>query len=98
MGCTLTTEEVAHIDRTIADLKSENDGYAGELTRLGLQVGLLRHENDKLRKLVRVLYYCTTSGECDECPVNGGGAVHLMPDTICDTMHDRMHELEVDDG
>lgn len=24
MGCTLTTEEVAHIDRTIAKLKSEN--------------------------------------------------------------------------
>lgn len=25
MGCTLTTEEVAYIDRTIADLKAEND-------------------------------------------------------------------------
>ena len=76
MGCTLTTEEVTHIDRTIADLKDEND---------------------QLRELVRALYYCTTSGECDECPVNGGGAVHLMPDTICDTMHDRMCELGVTD-
>lgn len=50
-------------------------------------------ENAKLRELVRVFYHCTTSGVCDECPVNGGGAVHLMPDTICDTMHDRMREL-----
>lgn len=53
-------------------------------------------ENAKLRELVRVFYHCTTSGVCDECPVNGGGAVHLMPDTICDTMHDRMRELGVD--
>ena len=77
MGCTLTTEEVAHIDRTIADLKQDNA---------------------KLRELVRVFYHCTTNGVCDECPVNGGGSVHLMPDTICDTMHDRMRELGVDDG
>lgn len=53
-------------------------------------------ENAKLRELVRVFYHCTTSGVCDECPVNGGGAVHLMPDTICDTMHDRMRELGVE--
>ena len=53
-------------------------------------------ENAKLRELVRTFYHCTTSGECDECPINGGGPVHLMPDTICDTMHDRMHELGVD--
>ena len=75
MGCTLTTEEVAHIDRTIADLKQDNA---------------------KLRELVRVFYHCTTNGVCDECPVNGGGAVHLMPDTICDTLHDRMRELGVE--
>ena len=56
----------------------------------------LDYENAKLRELVRVFYHCTTSGECDECPVNGGGAVHLMPDTICDTIHDRMRELGVD--
>lgn len=56
----------------------------------------LDYENAKLRELVRALYYCTTSGECDECTVNGGGAVHLMPDTICDTMHDRMRELGIE--
>jgi len=54
-----------------------------------------RAENDKLRELVRTFYHCTTSGECDECPINGGGPVHLMPDTICDTIHDRMRELGV---
>ena len=53
-------------------------------------------ENAKLRELVRVFYHCTTSGECDECPVNGGGPVHLMPDTICDTIHERMRELGVE--
>lgn len=53
-------------------------------------------ENAKLRELVRTFYHCTTSGECDECPINGGGPVHLMPDTICDTIHDRMRELGVE--
>ena len=56
----------------------------------------LNDENDKLRELVRTFYHCTTSGECDECPVNGGGPMHLMPDTICDTIHDRMRELGVE--
>lgn len=56
----------------------------------------LDDENAKLRELVRTFYHCTTSGECDECPINGGGPVHLMPDTICDTIHDRMRELGVD--
>lgn len=55
-------------------------------------------ENAKLRELVRVFYHCTTSGECDECPINGGGKVHLMPDTICDTIHDRMRGLGVEVG
>ena len=61
------------------------------------QVHCLQTENAKLRELVRVFYHCTTSGECDECPINGGGPVHLMPDTICDTIHDRMHELGVEE-
>ncbi len=56
----------------------------------------LQAENAKLRELVRTFYHCTTSGECDECPINGGGPVHLMPDTICDTIHDHMRELGVD--
>lgn len=56
----------------------------------------LDYENAKLRELVCVFYHCTTSGVCDECPVNGGGPVHLLPDTICDTMHDRMRELGIE--
>lgn len=56
----------------------------------------LMDKNAKLRELVRTFYHCTTSGECDECPINGGGPVHLMPDTICDTIHDRMRELGVE--
>lgn len=55
-----------------------------------------RAENAKLRELLGVFYHCTTSGVCDECPINGGGPVHLMPDTICDTIHDRMSELGVE--
>ena len=55
-----------------------------------------RAENAKLRELVRTFYHCTTSGECDECPINGGGPVRLMPDTICDTIHERMRDLGVD--
>lgn len=59
-------------------------------------INALDDENVKLRELVNVFYHCTTSGYCDECPVNGGGRVHLMPDTICDTLHDRMRELGVE--
>ena len=57
----------------------------------------LDYENAKLRELVRTFYHCTTSGECDECPINGGGSVHLMPDTICDTIHAHMREWGVDE-
>lgn len=56
----------------------------------------VRAENEKLRELVRVFYHCTTSGKCDYCPINGGGTVKLMADTICDTLHDRMRELGVE--
>ena len=74
----------------IANIMEPADWQDREMERL-------EAENAKLRELVRVFYHCTTSGECDECPINGGGPVHLMPDTICDTIHDRMHELGVDE-
>lgn len=61
-----------------------------------VSIDALDKENAELRELVRTFYHCTTSGECDECPINGGGPVHLMPDTICDTIHDRMRELGVE--
>lgn len=53
-------------------------------------------ENERLRGLVRVFYYCTTSGRCYYCPINGGGTVKLMADTICDTLHDRMCEMGIE--
>lgn len=96
MGCTLTTEEVTHIDRTIADLKAENARLRSCLSDDAENARVIMGENAKLRELVNVFYHCTTSGYCDECPVNGGGRVHLMPDTICDTLHDRMRELGVE--
>ena len=73
----------------IANIMEPADWQDREMERL-------EAENAKLRELVRTFYHCTTSGECDECPINGGGPVHLMPDTICDTIHDRMRELGVD--
>lgn len=77
-------------------LKAENDKLVMKLNTEHLVRQNVERENAKLRELVRTFYHCTTSGECDECPINGGGPVHLMPDTICDTIHDRMRELGVD--
>ena len=83
-----------------AELRKERDFYYNQVTENGERaqraIDALNDENAKLRELVRTFYHCTTSGECDECPINGGGLVHLMPDTICDTIHDRMRELGVD--
>lgn len=73
----------------IANIMEPADWQDREMERL-------EAENAKLRELVRTFYHCTTSGECDECPINGGGPVRLMPDTICDTIHDRMSELGVE--
>ena len=74
----------------IANIMEPADWQDREMERL-------EAENAMLRELVRTFYHCTTSGECDECPINGGGKVKLMPDTICDTIHDRMRELGVSD-
>ena len=83
-----------------ADMLDENTKLLMRLNAEHLVRQNVERENAKLRELVRTFYHCTTSGECDECPINGGGPVHLMPDTICDTIHARMRELgvEVDDG
>ncbi len=73
----------------IANIMEPADWQDREMERL-------EAENAKLRELVRTFYHCTTSGECDECPINGGGPVRLMPDTICDTIHGRMREFGVE--
>ena len=77
-------------------LKAENDQLVMKLNAEHLARQNVERENAKLRELVRTFYHCTTSGECDECPINGGGPVRLMPDTICDTIHDRLRELGVE--
>lgn len=76
-------------DRAVVMMLQDNAALIGKCERL-------QAENAKLRELVRTFYHCTTSGECDRCPVNSGGPVHLQPDTICDTIHDRMRELGVE--
>lgn len=70
--------------------------YTPMQTWVLLDAADMQAENAKLRELVLTFYHCTTSGECDECPINGGCPVHLMPDTICDTIHERMRELGVE--
>ena len=72
------------------------DSMVRQMEDMQFRIDSLHRENAKLRELVRTFYHCTTSGYCDECPINGGGTVHLAPDTICDTMHDHMRELGVD--
>ena len=83
-----------------ADMLDENDRLRNEFRKMdewhSKELLAAVDNNVKLRELVRTFYHCTTSGECDECPINGGGPVHLMPDTICDTIHDRMRELGVE--
>lgn len=80
----------------LQEARAENDKLVMKLNAEYLVRQNVERENAKLRELVRTFYHCTTSGECDECPINGGGPVHLMPDTICDTIHARMRELGVD--
>jgi len=78
------------------DLQRHCDNQRERIVQLEGLYAEAKAENAKLRELVRVFYHCTTSGECDECPINGGSTVHLMPDTICGTIHDRMRELGVE--
>ena len=80
----------------LQEARAENAKLVMKLNAEHLVRQNVERENAKLRELVRTLYHCTTSGECDECPINGGGPVHLMPDTICDTIHAHMRELGVD--
>lgn len=53
MGCKLTTEEVAHIDQTIAQLRDENAKLREQGERLFDKTLELGTENAKLRELVK---------------------------------------------
>lgn len=87
--CDMVAQREADLENARAEFDKMDKWHSVEL-----QASMA--ENAKLRELVRTFYHCTTSGECDECPINGGGPVHLMPDTICDTIHDRMRELGIE--
>lgn len=56
----------------------------------------LERENEKLRELVRVMFYCMQyERDCDGCRMNGAdGAVTEL--VGCDGLRDRMRELGVD--
>lgn len=86
--------QVASVD--YRHLQDENARLRSCLSDDAENARMIMAENAKLRELVRVFYHCTTSGECDECPINGGSTVHLMPDTICGTIHERMRGLGVE--
>ena len=51
MGCELTAEEVAYIDRTIADLKAENARLRSCLSDDAETARMIMAENAKLREL-----------------------------------------------
>lgn len=89
-------ERARSLEAENAKLQDENARLRSCLSDDAENARMIMGENEKLRKLVRVFYHCTTSGECDECPINGGSTVHLMPDTICGTIHDRMRGLGVE--
>ena len=66
MGCTLTTEEVAHIDQTIAKLREQLE-YDRQTSRSRAElIDRLQDENDRLRKLVRDLWL--TGSLCGAIP------------------------------
>ena len=53
---------------------------------------------DKLRELVRILYYCKQQGnDCDKCAINGA-EMHIKISDVefCDGMYDRMRELGIE--
>ena len=55
MGCELTAEEVAHIDRTIADLKDENARLRSCLSDDAENARMIMAENAKLREQIHWL-------------------------------------------
>ena len=94
MSTYVSDEEMQTLRRYIAGLKSENDGYAGQLTQLSLEVGLLRKKNvellrtnDRLRELVEDMLDC----------IEIRAAWHRPPtDEMCEEFAQRARELGVE--
>lgn len=67
MCCTLTTEEVAYIDRTIADLKSENERLLAARDLYLEMIGFVKDENAKLRELCKRFAEYVSQDRCEGC-------------------------------
>ena len=99
MGCTLTTEEVEHIDRTIAKLKAENAKLREEFDKMDVwyskELLAAIDENKKLRELVRDYEHCTMYADCAHCKYDGKLSTHC-PLSPCFPDTDELRELGVE--
>lgn len=91
MACNLTTGEVEYIDKTIADLKTENDQLVMKLNAEHLVRQNVERENAMLRELVEDMEAAFIHGPCYRwCefkePCNGDRCQY----------RDRMRELGVE--
>lgn len=55
-----------------------------------------RAENAKLRELVITLANCAAGHGCDYCPINGGHG-YIGETDMCESVHDCMRELGVEE-
>lgn len=77
----------------------EGDGYVGKLTQQAFEIGVLRHENAKLRETLSILWFCQQcTTDCDDCKINDGDGKILEPcaECACDSLCDRIRELGVE--
>lgn len=99
MGCKLTAEEVAHIDRTIADLKDENARLRSCLSDDAENARTIMAENAKLREQIHwlkqgdILHVLTDQEYIDQCERE-----HLMQVSIdaLDKDNAKLRELVAD--
>lgn len=93
------------LEERCAQLREENakllqDRYERDDENLRLAseyMGALA-QNEMLRELVRILYYCGLPWkDCDKCAMNGA-EMHVSIDELqfCDGMHDRLYELGIE--
>lgn len=95
MDCELTAEEVAYIDRTIADLKAENARLRSCLSDDAETARMIMAENAKLRELVRDYEHCTMYADCAHCKYDGKLSTHC-PLSPCFPDTDELRELGVE--
>lgn len=89
MGCELTAEEVAYIDRTIADLKAENARLRSCLSDDAETARMIMAENAKLRELLADVF---RDFVCCDMALREHGRTYLAYTRYID----RMRELGVE--